>query len=93
MYCELGQRLRIKPEPEDWRAAFRRSVTVLAGSGEIHDVLSRCDRAGLRDELATDRHCERPYLLDRGTGTGPPIEMSVFRGVRQGTKNGWRRQE
>jgi hypothetical protein len=44
----------MKPEPEDWRARFRRSVTVLTGLGEIHDVLfARCDRPGLSDELVT----------------------------------------
>ena len=45
----------MKPAPFDWRARFRRSVTLLAGCGEIHDVLFDDDgrSAGLRDELVT----------------------------------------
>ena len=44
----------MKPVPEDWRARFRRSVTLLTGVGERHDVLfARCDNTGLRDELVT----------------------------------------
>lgn len=43
----------MKPAPRDWRARFRRSVTLLAGSGEKHRVLfgDRC--TGLSDELVT----------------------------------------
>jgi hypothetical protein len=57
----------MKPVPEDWRARFRRSVTVLAGIGEMHDVLSaRCDRAGLRDELVTMTDIASDHTCWRG---------------------------
>jgi len=57
----------MKPVPEDWRARFRRSVTVLTRVGEIHDVsFARCDRTGLRDELATMRDIASDHTCWRG---------------------------
>lgn len=47
----------MKLGPEELRARFRRSVTMLGGSGGIHAVVLssvRCDRTGVRDsELVT----------------------------------------
>jgi len=57
----------MNPVPEDWRARFRRSVTVLTGVGEIHDVLfARCDRTGLRDELVTMTDIASDHTCWRG---------------------------
>lgn len=35
-YSLLGHNRRMNPDPDELRALFKRSVTVLAGSGETH---------------------------------------------------------
>src|SRR6266576_5710265 len=67
MYCASRQRRKTKPGPEELRAAFKRSVTVLPGSGDIHAPLfCLCDRTGLKGELATMTHVLSKHTCWKG---------------------------